>query len=213
MYTKPSTLSRHVVIDIKTVSNDPNDPEGALSAFTGRAVCICLMIDDGTELEELSLTDVDESVLLSNFWQILKMDDVLIGHNIMEFALPFLRQRSWIHDIIPSRHIDLRRFYDHEVIDVAQLWSTYGSTKKPSLDRLAQALDLSGAMAHGIQVCELWAAGERESVIEHCRDDVRIAFQAFLRLSFQSLPDRYYNSTFISLPYRAAPDEVLVRWD
>ncbi len=31
------------------------------------------------------------------------------GHNLLEFDIPFIRQRSWILGIKPTRHIDCRK--------------------------------------------------------------------------------------------------------
>ncbi len=47
----PTPTRRNVVLDIETLSLDPADPQGALSALTGRIVCICLLFDDGVEAE------------------------------------------------------------------------------------------------------------------------------------------------------------------
>jgi hypothetical protein len=47
MYKKPSSRLRHVTLDIETISTQPENLKGALSALTGRVACICMLIDDG----------------------------------------------------------------------------------------------------------------------------------------------------------------------
>jgi hypothetical protein len=117
--------------------------------------------------------------------------DVFIGHNILEFDLPFIRQRSWIHNIRPSRRIDLRRFYSVNVIDTMQLWSGWGSTKHPALDRLGEALGCGRKSGSGLQAADWWALGNKLAVAEYCLDDIRLTFSVFNRMMFQSIPDRY----------------------
>lgn len=103
---------RTVVVDIETVTLDPNLVKGALDALTGRVVCIGMLIDDGAQLEELAITGENEVNILTEFWATIRPTDVIVGHNVHEFDIPFIRQRSWILGIRPSRTIDLRKFYE-----------------------------------------------------------------------------------------------------
>jgi DNA polymerase elongation subunit (family B) len=96
MKLQASQFRRVVVMDIETVALDPSDEKGALEALYGRVVCIGLLFDDGREITEVALTDEDESSLIKAFWNAIRPTDVLIGHNLLEFDLMFLRQRSWI---------------------------------------------------------------------------------------------------------------------
>jgi hypothetical protein len=47
---QPTLFRRIVVLDIETLSVNPNIAKGALDALTGRIVCIGLLIDDGSRL-------------------------------------------------------------------------------------------------------------------------------------------------------------------
>ena len=51
MLILPTPARRNVVLDIETISLDPLDSKGALSALAGRIVCICMLFDDGVEVE------------------------------------------------------------------------------------------------------------------------------------------------------------------
>ena len=131
---------RTVVVDIETVSLDPNLAKGALDALTGRIVCIGMLIDDGAQLDELAITDENELHILTKFWATIRPTDVIVGHNAHEFDIPFIRQRSWILGVRPSRTIDLRKFYTADVWDSMQVWSNWAFKKFVSLDALGTAL-------------------------------------------------------------------------
>jgi hypothetical protein len=60
----PGYNRRNMFIDIETVALNPEDEKGALSAATGRVVCVGLLIDDGHTIDEATLIDADERCLL-----------------------------------------------------------------------------------------------------------------------------------------------------
>src|ERR1700756_4144020 len=109
--------ARVVVVDIETVAIDTSNDKGALDAMTGRVVCIGMLIDDGQIVTEITLADEDERRLITEFWLTVAPSDVLVGHNVLDFDLRFLRQRSWILGIQPSRMLDMRKYYTGDVVD------------------------------------------------------------------------------------------------
>src|SRR5262245_52367735 len=149
MKLQASQFRRVVVMDIETVALDPSDEKGALEALNGRVACVGLLFDDGREITEVALTDEDESSLIKAFWNVIRPTDVLIGHNLIEFDLMFLRQRSWILGIKPTRTIDLRKYYTEDVIDTMQLWSNWGFKKFVKLEELGVALGCGYKIGHG----------------------------------------------------------------
>ena len=186
----PTPTTRFVVVDIETAALNPEEAKGALSALTGRIVCIGMLIDDGQQITELTLADENETVLLQRFWQEVRPLDVFIGHNILSFDLPFIRQRSWINGVRPSRRIDLRKYYTQDVQDTMQIFSVWGATSIPKLDALAVAFDLPRKTASGADVAEWWAKRDLGAIADYCREDVRLTYKVFLRLMFQPLPAR-----------------------
>jgi len=198
MRIKPSPSRRNVVVDIETVSLDPADPKGALSAITGQIVCICLLIDDGDQMREVTLIGA-EAGILRNFWERVEPNDVFIGYNLLNFDLLFIRQRSWILGIRPSRKIDLRKFYSSDLIDLLQLWSNSGAQKYVSLGQVAGALGCGEKSAEGSRVAEWWQQGKIDEIARYCLQDVRITYLVFLKLMFQAIPPR-----FAALPERQA---------
>jgi len=193
MRIKPTPSRRNVVIDIETAAHDPADPKGALSALSGRIVCVCLLIDDGEEIREVTLIG-DEVGILQNFWNRVQPNDVFIGWNLLTFDLLWLRQRSIILGVRPSRKIDLKKYYTAQVIDLMQLWSNWGAQKYVSLNQIAGALGCGGKTGDGAQVTEWWQAGQIEKIAQYCLQDVRITYLVFLRMMLQAVPARFTSS-------------------
>jgi predicted PolB exonuclease-like 3'-5' exonuclease len=195
MTITPTPLRRNAFADIETVALDPSDTKGALSAITGRIVCACLLFDDGKTIQEETHIDRNEESLLRSFWSSIRRTDVFIGHNVFGFDMPFIRQRSWILGVRPSRRVDLRRFYTADIVDSMQLWSNWGATKFVSLDALGAVLGVGVKTGHGDQVAGWWAKDELDRIASYCRDDVRLSYRVFCRLMFQQLPERYVQAT------------------
>lgn len=152
MNLRPRPDRVNVFLDIETTTLDNKIEKGSLSALTGRLACVCTLRDDGSTLTEQTFIGQDEAQLLHRFWQSLKPSDTLHGHNALNFDLTFIRQRSWILGVRPSRRIDLRRFYSQDVVDTMQLFSNWGATKFPGLDDLAEALGVGQKTGSGCQV-------------------------------------------------------------
>lgn len=176
---------RTVVLDIETVSLEPSDDEGALHAMTGRVVCVGMLIDD-SGVTEIMLTAENEHEIIRDFWAAMRPGDVIVGHNVMDFDLRFLQQRSWILGIKPSRTFDTRRYYTTEVIDTLQLWTNWtGSKKGVTLDALGLALGCGRKTGDGSNVARWWAERDIESIKTYCRDDVRLSYSVFCRLTYR----------------------------
>jgi hypothetical protein len=182
----PSTQYRRtVVLDIETVSIDPNLAKGALDALTGRLVCVGMLIDDGAQITELAISEEDEAQILTKFWFTIRAADLIVGHNAHEFDIPFIRQRSWILNIRPSRTIDLRKFYTVDVWDSMQVWSNWAFRKGVSLDALGNALGCGQKIGHGMDVAGWWATRDLHSIREYCLQDCWVTYQVYCRLTYQ----------------------------
>lgn len=176
---------RTMVLDIETVALDPNDEKGALDAMSGRVVCIGMLIDDGQIVTEITLADKDERKLISEFWRTIAPSDVLVGHNILDFDLRFLRQRSWILGIEPSRKVDTRKYYSGDVVDTLQLWTNWGNKKGVTLGALGMALGCGAKTGNGANVAKMWAERDIDSIKTYCQEDVRLAYRVYCRLTYQ----------------------------
>ena len=182
---QPTQYRRTVVLDIETVSLDPNLAKGALDALTGRIVCVGMLIDDGASLDEMAIACEDEAQILTEFWGTIHPQDVIVGHNVHEFDVPFIRQRSWILGIRPSRSIDLRKFYTVDIKDTMQMWTNWGFKKGVTLDALGAALNCGQKSGHGMDVAQWWATRDLEAIKAYCLEDVRITYRIYCRLTYQ----------------------------
>jgi len=177
---------RTVVLDIETVALDPSDEKGALDAMTGRVVCVGMLIDDGREAKEITFAGEDEARIITGFWDALKPGDVVVGHNVLDFDIRFLQQRSWILGIQPSRTLDTRRYYTADVIDTLQLWTNWtGNKKGVTLDALGSVLGCGRKTGEGANVARWWAEHDIESIKKYCREDVQLTYRVFCRLTYQ----------------------------
>jgi predicted PolB exonuclease-like 3'-5' exonuclease len=182
MTTLTSQYRRIVTLDIETDSLNPLDTKGALEGSTGRIVCICLLVDDGTQVSEVAFIHEDEAQILHGFWGFIKEDDAIVGHNVLGFDLPFILQRSWVHDIRPSRSVNMRKYYTDEVFDTMQVWTNWGKGVK--LDSIAHALGCGAKTASGTDVAKWWATRELDKIVAYCMEDVRITYRVFARLMY-----------------------------
>lgn len=176
---------RIIALDIETVSWDPDSKVGALSALSARIACICLLIEDGNDVAEVSLAQADEFELITEFWNSIKPTDVVVGHNIVAFDLQFIRQRSWILGIHPSRAFDLREYYTNDVVDTLEVWTNWGNKKGASLDAVSAALGCGSKTGNGMAVDRWWREGNLDAIKSYCREDVRLAYRVFCRLTYR----------------------------
>jgi len=184
--TQASEDSRTVVFDIETVALDPSDEKGALDAMTGRVVCVGMLIEDGREAKEITFAGEDEARIITGFWDALRPGDVVVGHNVLDFDIRFLQQRSWILGIQPNRTLDTRRYYTADVIDTLQLWTNWSGNKKGvTLDALGSALGCGRKTGEGARVAEWWAVRDIDSIKKYCREDVQLTYRVFCRLTYQ----------------------------
>ncbi len=177
---------RTVVLDIETVALDASDEKGALDAMSGRVVCIGMLIDDGQIVTEITLADEDECQLITEFWRTVAPSDVLVGHNVLEFDVRFLRQRSWILGVEPSRTLDTRKYYTRDVVDTLQLWTEWSGNKRGvSLNALGKVLGCGEKTGNGANVAKMWAERDIDGIKSYCQEDVRLTYRVYCRLTYQ----------------------------
>jgi hypothetical protein len=122
---------------------------------------------------------------LKTLWATLRGTDSLVGHNILEFDLPFIKQRSWIQNVAPSRSIDMKKYYTGDVFDTMQIWSNWGFKKGVKLENLGSALNVGCKSGHGTDVAHWWAVRDFGSIKSYCIEDVRLTYRVFQRLTYQ----------------------------
>ena len=188
---------REVVLDIETVpcseerwkhlvSRVPalgkrSWKDTALDWTFGQIICVGLLVIEKDQENELCIAGPEETELLRAFWEALQPEDIIIGHNVLAFDLPYLQARSVICQVKPSRDFDLRRYYTTTVYDTMQIWSNWNMPRYPKLDTLAAVLDLEGKSGSGDQVSKWFEANDWERIKQYCMQDVRLTRAVYRR--------------------------------
>lgn len=193
-------MQRILYFDIETVPTDHGfthgKPRGAdepeeqylkrlsLSAITARVLCIGFALEPPLDAPAEILSG-DETAILKQFWALVERSDVLIGHNVLDFDLKFIVQRSTIHRIKPSRDIPFARFRNAPVFDTMQEWTRWGR-EGVSLEGLALVLGLASPKQgmDGSKVYPAFVAGQLDQIYHYCRGDVETVRRVYRRLKF-----------------------------
>lgn len=169
----------------------------ARTAFDGGAgeiVCIGLAVDDG---ESVAFCGADEKGVIATAYDYITdslrelkgghgLESVtVIGHNVVDFDLRFLWQRSVIHRLrMPACLPRSPKPWDKTVADTMVMWNP-NREKRVSLDRLCKILGVptpKGDM-DGSKVAEAAAAWEWDRIAEYCRKDVEATRECYRRMA------------------------------
>jgi len=151
----------------------------------GRILCVGYAKDDGPA-QALCEPD-DEKKMLEEFWEIAKDRGLFIGHNIIEFDLRFIFQRSVVHGVKPSRaELSFARYKNFPIFDTMKEWSKWGQ-KNIGLEELALALGIPSPKdgIDGSQVYDFYRAGKVKEICDYCKRDVETTREAYRRMVFQ----------------------------
>lgn len=146
----------------------------------GQVFCIGFAQDD----QSVDVLIGTEEEILTNFWQMLKKAKTIIGHNILEFDLPFIWKRSIINNIVPPiKYPDLEML----AFDTMLEWDLH---KKPStaLHQLALIFGFptSKDSMDGSQVYDYYLADREQDIYDYCKKDVELTRQVFHRMNLRS---------------------------
>jgi DNA polymerase, archaea type len=182
-----------VQIDLETTGLNPEDP-------TVRILAVALSSNRG-ESTVLATGDMTESEMLEalSTWLIQLDPDVIEGHNIYNFDMPFLLNRAsalgvrlyWGRDSSEPRDLGIQRFkagarsvpfrscviYGRHIIDTYQQIQRYdysGEMQSYGLKESVEALGLTRAdrvFVPGDQIASIWET-DRARVLAYALDDV-----------------------------------------
>lgn len=170
----------------------------ALTGDYGRVLAIGIIIERneqiissgvlGRERQSL-LFHLDERRTLRAFWKLLKDfrpdRDVIIGHNIISFDLPFLYKRSVINRVNPSVELCFARYRSRPLFDIMCEWNKWDMKKFISLDELARILGLESSKCDGIDgahVYDRFCEGCHQEIADYCMRDVRVTREIYYRM-------------------------------
>jgi DNA polymerase elongation subunit (family B) len=176
-------VQRILFFDIETVPTEHGfkhgKPRGAdepeeqyikrlsLSAVTARVLCVGFAVEPPIDAPAEILAG-DEAAILKDFWALVERADLFVGHNVLDFDLKFIVQRSTIHRIKPSRDIPFARFRNAPVFDTMQEWTRWGR-EGVSLEALALVLGLA-SRTHGRSSSRSWLPPGSDFLVLSRRD-------------------------------------------
>jgi len=154
----------------------------AFDGSFGIIVCIGYAIDDG---EANVLHNKEEKIMLKEFWEIAKDANLFIGHNIMDFDLRFIYQRSVINDVKPTRDLSFARYRNYPIYDTMKEWVKW-SLNSLSLGHLALAMGIPTPKDEidGSQVYEFYKKGELPKILAYCKKDVETTRAVYKKMTF-----------------------------
>lgn len=173
----------------------------SLWPFTAQVVCIAMLNADSGKGQVLFQSDdfesdddgekaavefvpcVDESELLTAFWDVARHYDEIVTFNGRGFDVPFLYLRSAVLNVPISRKNWLGyRFATEPHCDLAEQFTFYnvsgreGAARKFNLDFYCKAFGIESPKAHGVSgmdVASLVAEGRFRDIADYCLRDVR----------------------------------------
>lgn len=170
----------------------------ALNGTFGELLCIGFAVNDGpvtvllrTESEAGLIDEFSRELVAQagtsaeddgQFWPIRA---TWIGHNIEDFDLRFLWQRACVHGIKFGFPLPLERYpRGPRRFDTMKEWGGWNGRVKQRDLELAFGLERTDPLTHGgADVWTSYQAGDTESVIAHCAEDVRLLREIYRRMA------------------------------
>jgi hypothetical protein len=198
----------------------------ALRGEWGRLLCVGLVIEEDGDIRHCGVLGrdretrrfhLDEARTLRSFWHLVARfregQDLFIGHNLLDFDLPFLYKRSCIHGVRPSINLSFRRYQSQPVFDTMWEWTKW--RQRISLHELTQALGMPSPKESGVDglsIYDLYQQGRHEEIAQYCMQDVKSARDVFYRLQYETAPPliSYESLTVETAPIRATPPVLTV---
>lgn len=158
----------------------------SLEGTFGRIACIGYIKEDGSITKEV--LSGDEKEMLLKFWEVAAGVDLFVGHNILEFDLPFIYKRSIILGVKPGK-IYMGKFQEKPVYDTQCIWDNWAFKKSQKLDTLAKVLGLPSSKDEmdGSMVWDYYKEGKLEDICKYCMKDVELVRQVYYRMTFEEM--------------------------
>lgn len=195
---------------IEQIERYAEDPEaeiervyalGSLSAATGRVLSIAVQLAPTPEFQIAGLEPkefvfgIDEHgreeperealegflALVANFD---RETDEIVGHNVVDFDLPFIFQRCLVHGLPVPRIVNLAEYSVRSVYDTMRAW-WFGARRHVSLDDVAWAMGLQSSKSdevEGSRVFDLYYAGKLMAIRDYNLADVRLTRLVYERM-------------------------------
>lgn len=153
----------------------------------GRILCIGYAINDNP-IDILYEKD-DEKKILEDFWELAKNADLFIGHNVMDFDLRFIYQRSIVNNVKPTKDLSFARYRNNPIFDTMREWSKWNiSNENAGLEYIALAMGIPSPKNNidGSQVYDYYKKGKIKEILEYCKKDVETTRLVYKRMIFEN---------------------------
>ncbi len=150
----------------------------------GRILCIGYAIND--ESASVICYPDDEKRCLEEFWSLAEQCDIFVGHNIMDFDLRFIYQRSVVLGVRPSIELSFARYRSSPIFDTMKEWSKWDSQNNFSLEHIALAMGIPTPKdgIDGSLVYEFYKNGKVKEICDYCARDVETTRKVYKKMSF-----------------------------
>ena len=163
----------------------------------GRVLCIALAVNDD-EVKCYSSDEKgiwDEKKVLENFWKIAAQVDMFVGHNLIEFDMRFIWQRSVLLGVKPtwqeedmraSKYLSFAKYRSFPMYDTKQEWTKWSFGVKSHLEHIALAMDIPSPKdgIDGSQVKDFYKKGEVQKICDYCKRDVDTTRAVYKKMTF-----------------------------
>lgn len=175
-----------------------------LDGAFGQILCIGYAVDN--DASKNFYNENNEKETLRQFWELVSAISVeprnmqypdygvqFIGHNVMDFDLRFIYQRSIVLGVRPSYEINFARYRSYPVYDTMKEWAKW-SNANIGLEFLAVALGIPSPKdgIDGSQVAEFFAKGKVDDILEYCKRDVETTRAVYRRMTFEKPESRLF---------------------
>ena len=181
------------------------DKTGFDGAF-GRVLVIAYALND--EPVKHFCSPKNEKETIEKFWDVAAGVDLFVGHNIRDFDLPFIMQRSIILGVKPSwniyqeagkkpwqidRYLDFARYKNLPIFDTMWEWSRWvDKWSNKGLEHLALAMGIP-TPKEGIdvsQVNKFFKEGKVKEICDYCMRDVETVREIYKRMTFEGVDSK-----------------------
>jgi hypothetical protein len=153
----------------------------ALSPVTGRVLAIGYR-RAGCEGVEI-IDHLDEAKTLTEFWGLMAdhTPSTPCGFNCLDFDLPFLVRRSWLHEVRSPKWIREGMWWNRGILDLRLIW-TFGDKRGPgSLNDVAKFFGLPPKLGEGKDFSALFHT-DKPKAIEYLTRDVNLLSELYYRM-------------------------------
>lgn len=167
--------------------------KAALSADTGMVLAIGILHEQGERRiighggggssDSLMILPSEADVLKAFWiaWEQAYTQFTWIGHNIIQFDLPFLMRRSWINRVAVPKTARLKKYGNDYIEDTMQIWAG-ADGDRISLARLAKLLGVGSKGGIGADFAGAWAS-DRQAAADYLTNDLILAQAVYGRIA------------------------------